>query len=61
LNNKFKKIDIRNIQSVNVSNGMDKIRNKFFFFLTVFNDNMLFVLNEFFCYDNINGKRSMIK
>ena len=61
LNNKFKKIDIRNIQSVDVSNSMNKIRNKFFFFLTVFNNNILFVLNEFFCYNNINSKRSIIK
>jgi len=61
LNNEFKRIVVGNNQSINIPNSMDKIRNEFFFFLTVFNNSMLFVLNEFFCYNYINGKRSMIR
>jgi len=61
LYNKLKRIDIRDAQSVDVSNDIDKIRNKFFFFLTILHDSMLFVLNKFFYYDNINGKRSIIR
>jgi len=45
LNNKFKRIDIRDDWNVNISNGMNKIRNKLFFFLAVLNDLTLFVLN----------------
>jgi len=40
---------------------MNNIRNEFFFFLTVFNNSMSFVLNEFFCYNYIDDKRSMIR
>jgi len=59
--NKFKRIDIRDNWNVNISDGMNKIRNKFFLFLAVLNNSTLFILNEFFYYDNINGKRSMIR
>jgi len=61
LNNELKRIDIRDAQSVDVSNNIDKIRNKFFFLLTILHDSVLFVLNKFFYYDNIDGKRSMIR
>ena len=61
LNNEFKRIVVGNNQSVNIYNSIDKIRNEFFFLLTVFNNSMLFVLNEFFCYNYIDGKRSMIR
>ena len=57
----FKRILVRDNQSVNVPNSMNKIRNELFFFLTIFNDSALFVLNEFFCYNYINSKRSMIR
>ena len=57
----FKRILVRDNQSVNVPNSMNKIRNELFFFLTIFNDSALFVLNEFFYYNYINSKRSMIR
>ena len=57
----FKRILVRDNQSINVPNSMNEIRNEFFFFLAVFNDSTLFVLNEFFCYNYINSKRSMIR
>jgi len=40
---------------------MDEIRNEFYFFLTILNNSASFVLNEFFCYNYINSKRSMIR
>jgi len=40
---------------------MDEIRNEFYFFLTILNNSTSFVLNEFFCYNYINSKRSMIR
>ena len=45
LNNEFKRINIRDDWNVNISNGMNKIRNKLFFFLAVLNNLTLFVLN----------------
>ena len=60
LNNKFKRIIVKDYWSVDISKAFYEVENEIFLFFTVFYNGMSFVLNEFFSNRNINNKESMI-
>ena len=54
LNYSFQYLAIKNISQINMPNSNSQFVNKFFFFLTVFDNSQLFLLNEFFLDDNMS-------
>ena len=61
MNYEFKSILVHNIQCINITEDFNEFRSEIFFFFTVFNDGMSFVLNKFFLDSDVNCEQSIIR